>query len=524
MKILLKITIVCFILYSFQSCKKDDTEETDEIVVQDPEVSDVDRITSISTALNSTTYAPLTAMLSIETSEAVGVEVTVIGQKGSASSITKRFDESGMSFELQVLGLYADYENKLEVKLLDSSGTILQTEEITIQTEPLLTDLPAITIDVPSSSATSEFNFVNYFGFNENARPQRPFIFDQFGDIRWYLDFSEHPELSALFFDNGMTRLNNGNLLFGNGDTSSIYEIDMVGNIINTWPLQGNGFHHHVIEKPNGNLLVTIDDASKSTIEDVVIELDRTTGEFLTTWDLNNSLDNNRRAWPTDLADLEVDWFHGNALEYSVIDDEIIVSGRTQGIVKLNNQNEISYILAPHKDWNTSGTGVDLTQFLLTPLDANGEEITDADVLLGNTNHPDFEWAWYQHSPILMPNGNLMVFDNGDNRNYTNAGPYSRAVEYKIDEVNKTIQQVWSYGKERGEETYARIVSKVTYVAENNSVLFTPGSSSINGVALGKAVEVDYDTKEVIFEATIVAPNPTFIINFHNVLRMPLYN
>ena len=310
--------------------------------------------------------------------------------------------------------------------------------------------MPQITINVPSTSSDLEFNLVNYFGFNANFRPQRPFIFDQFGDIRWYLDFTSSPEFSDLFFDNGMTQLRNGNLLFGNASTRRIYEIDLFGRVIDSWSLQGNDFHHHVIEKPDGNLLVTITDPTKTTVEDVIIEIDRGNAQFANTWDLNNSLDNSRRAWPTDLADLNFDWFHANAIEYSAEDDEIIVSGRTQGVVKLNAQNEVSYILAPHREWNTSGEGTDLTQFLLTPLDANDQPITDMDVLDGVSNHPDFEWSWYQHSPILMPNGNLMIFDNGDNRNYTNAGPYSRAVEYEIDEENKTIKQVWSYGKERG--------------------------------------------------------------------------
>ena len=184
----------------------------------------------------------------------------------------------------------------------------------------------------------------------------------------------------------------------------------------------------------------------------------------------------------------------------------------------------MAYILAPHREWGTSGGGTDLTQFLLTPLDANNTPITDMDVLDGISNHPDFEWSWYQHSPILMPNGNLMVFDNGDNRNYTGAGPYSRAVEYEIDETNKTIKQVWQYGKERGAETYSRIVSKVSYVADNNSILFTPGAATDGGTPGGKIVEVDYNSKSVLFEATIMPPNTVFNISFHNVLRINLYD
>ncbi len=508
----------CFIIISLVSCSEDGNSEDPSPNVE----SDI--IESVNVALNTSGYAPLTAVISLETSVTVSVEVSVLGKNGNASTVTKRFEETGTDFDLEILGLYADYENQLEMKLFDAFGNLLETQTLAVETAPLIADMPQITIDVPSGTTVPEFNFVNYFGFSQNSRPQRAFMFDQFGDIRWFLDFTFHPTFSNLFYDNGMTRLQNGNLLFGDGSTGTVYEVDLLGRTVDSWSLQGNGFHHHVIEKPNGNLLVTINDASKTTVEDVVVEIDRTTGEFVNTWDLNNSLDNTRRAWPTDLADLSIDWFHANAIEHSADDDEIIVSGRTQGIVKLNAQNEVSYILAPHREWDTSGNGTTLSQFLLTPLDANDQAITDTDVLDGTLNHPDFEWSWYQHSPIVLPNGNLMVFDNGDNRNYSNFGPYSRAVEYEIDEVNKTIKQVWQYGKERGEETYSRIVSKVSYVQENNSILFTPGASASGGVPSGKVVEVDYETKNVIFEATIVPPNAFFIISFHNVLRMELYD
>ena len=505
------------VLVGFYACSDDETPETPETPgpFQESEV-----VAAIGVQLNPTGYAPLTAQVSLQTNQEVTVEVVVVGKNGNASNIVQRFEELDNDFELDIVGLYPDYENELAFTFFDTSGQVLETESIPVQTARAINDMPGITIDQPSNTSELQLNLVNYFGFNRNFRPQRPFIFDQFGDIRWYLDFSLHPILFDLFYDNGMTPLQNGNLLFGDGRTQSIYEVDFLGRIINSWDLQGNGFHHHVIEKPDGNLLVTINDATKPTVEDVIIEIDRSSGQFTTVWDLNESLDNSRRAWPTDLADLNVDWFHANSIEYSAQDDEIIVSGRTQGIVKLNKENEVSYILAPHREWGTAGNGADLSQFLLTPLDAQGQEITDPDVLDGRVNHPDFEWSWYQHSPILMPNGSLMVFDNGDNRNYINFGPYSRAVEYKIDEENKTIQQVWSYGKERGEETYSRIVSKVSYVPDNNSVLFTPGSSVSSGVPSGKVVEVDYDTEQVIFEATIIPPNTVFNISFHNVLRI----
>ncbi|MEM1259748.1 MAG: aryl-sulfate sulfotransferase, partial [Bacteroidota bacterium] len=311
----LKLLALFFFGMVIYSCSDDEgpNRETGGPIIES------NRIESFSVQLNPTGYAPLTALLRLETTNSVSVELSVIGRNGNASSITKRSDGTGTVFDLEILGLYADYDNQVEINLLDRSGNILETQTIGIQTGPLLAEMPRITINVPSNADTPILNFVNYFGFVDinDFRPQRPFIFDQFGDIRWYLDFSSHPILFDLFYDNGMTRLQNGNLLFGDERTGSIYEIDMLGRIADSWSLQGNGFHHHVIEKPDGNLLVTINDASKSTVEDVIIEIDRNSGQFTNTWDLNGSLDNSRRAWPTDLADLEVDWFHANAVEYS---------------------------------------------------------------------------------------------------------------------------------------------------------------------------------------------------------------
>ena len=473
---------------------------------------------------NPSGQAPLTAQLLIETKRAVSVKMRVIGKNGSASDVIQEFPEVGESLNLMVLGLYPNYENQVELTFYNTKGKEIGQELVQIQTDPLSTDFPDITIDVPATGdVMTGMNLVNYFGFDTEQRPNRPFIFDNFGDIRWYLDLTEHEVLYSSFLDNGLNVLKNGNFVFGDKLTDALYEVDRYGEILNTWELEGYGFHHHIIEKPNGNFIVTVDDFSKNTVEDVILELDRTTGDIVNTWDLNISLDNTRDAWDTDLTNIAEDWFHGNGLEYDESDNTIIVSGRTQGVVKLNESNEVVWIMAPHKGWSTAGNGTDLTQYLLQPLDAQNQPITNQQVLDGETNHADFEWNWYQHSPVLMPNGNIVLFDNGDNRNYSDVEKYSRAVEFKIDETNKTIQQVWDYGKTRGAACYSRIVSKVWYFENEDNVLFTPGAVQYNGDDYGKIIEVDRSTNEVQFEATIRPPNVLFIITFHNAARVDLY-
>jgi arylsulfate sulfotransferase len=213
-----------------------------------------------------------------------------------------------------------------------------------------------------------------------------------------------------------------------------------------------------------------------------------------------------------------------NAVIYDNSDNTIIVSGRTQGVVKLDENNKVVWILGNHKGWGVAGDGANLNNYLLQPLDSRNRPITNQSILDGDTNHPDFEWPWYQHAPLLMPNGHLMLFDNGGfNRNFSGSGNYSRAVEYDIDDKKKTVKQIWEYGKSRGTSTFAPIVSDVDFLKTPNHdhVIFSPGSVN-NSSIYGKVIELDYTTKNILFEATLTSPRSTRV-TFHRTERLNLY-
>ena len=387
-------------------------DSNDPMMVVEPKVIEpVDVVTTLTSTTNPTGYAPLTAEIHLTTSRPVQVEIFVPGQNTEAGDVRHRFEETGESFTLPVLGLYPTITNTVSLHLFEPNGALLEEVSHDIIASPLQPALPPVTVNTSiPNRMTPGMNLVNsYFGVDGKSLPHLPLMFDAEGAIRWYIDFSDHPSLSRLFYDTGLERLANGNLYFGDRTTDRIIEIDMLGRILNEWPLPGYGFHHDVIEMPNGNFLVTVNKNGLSTAQDHILEIDRTTGAPLQVWDLNQALDNQRRTW----ARNNRDWFHSNGIVYDETDDTIIVSGRTQGTVKLTRNNEVVWILAPHRDWMTAGNGADLNTYLLQPLDASGQPITDPDILDGSTNHPDFEWAWYQHAPELMPDGTLLLFDNG---------------------------------------------------------------------------------------------------------------
>ncbi|WP_299799773.1 aryl-sulfate sulfotransferase [uncultured Maribacter sp.] len=512
-----KLLFFAFLGLIFVACENDD--------VSSSEMEDFDSIDELvidlQTEVNPSGYAPLSATVSLKTEVPVSVSLRVIGKNGEDSDVIVDFPEIGNTLEIPVHGLYPDYENEVELSFHDSNNIVLSSQVVHITTPALISAMPQIEINTANrSQMAAGMTMVNYYGYDTEIHPFRPFIFDSYGDIRWYLNYKEHPFLNNLHFDNGPHRLANGNFYFGNNEPDAIYEVDLFGTIVNTWTMPGYIFHHEVLEKPNGNFIVLVDKQGANTIEDYIIEIDRSSNQIITIWDLNESLDNSR----TILTTNSEDWIHVNAVSYDANDDTIVISGRTQGVVKLNNANEVVWILAPHVGWQTAGNGADLSSFLLQPLDATGTAITSTSILDGSENHPDFEWNWYQHATKVLADGSLILFDNGDNRNFTGTGPYSRAVHYQIDETNGTVQQVWEYGKERGEETYSRIVSDVDYLAASDHILFSPGAILTGAQPFGKSIEIDMAGSVVLFEATIIPPRPfANQITFHRTERLLLY-
>ena len=504
-------TALLLLMILFNSCKKN------TIIPEEKQFI----ITNEQVMLNPNGDAPLTANIHLDTSVLTKISIIVKGKHGIESDLSNDFTDISTTHDVPVLGLYADSVNSVELIIKSIYGSEQVSKFYTIKTDPLPSGIfPDISIDTRKEGMlVPGMTLVNYFGFKDSPYPQHPFIFDAFGDIRWYLDLTNNPILKNLSYDVGMQRLQNGDLYFGDISSNTVNEIDFEGKLVDSWELPGYQFHHNVQEKPNGNFLVTVSKKGSSTIEDYIIEIDRNSKQIIRTWDLKASLQYSRQTLTTNLSD----WIHVNAVIYDPKDNTIIVSGRTQGLIKLDQDNHVVWIMSNHTGWNLSGNHEDLNNYLLQPLDKNNQPITDQNVLDGYINHPDFEWNWYQHAPTLMPNGHLMVFDNGgDNRNFSGTGQYSRAVEFEINTSDKTVKQIWEYGKNRGASTFSHIVSDVQFFNADDHVIFSPGA--INNIkSCGKVIEMDYATQNILFEATLVPPSAYSYITFHRTERLNLY-
>ena len=300
--------LLVFVNLVFTSCKDDRLEY------------------SITFESNPYVIAPLTAELNIETKLASGISVEIIGD----SPIKRSFDSISNSHVVPVLGLYPDRMNKVAVTMHYPDGDVVDT--VDIQTGPLPDVFPEIEINKADRSKMElglhacDIHFANHGKFRSI-----PFIFDDQGEVRWYLDLTAYGAMLAPF-----QRLSDGNLLMVS--RHQLHEFDMLGQVLSSSEIDKNyGMHHDVVEIPGNRLLICVGkrnagiqlgDELVISDSDFIMLYDRTSGTILKEWDMAKHLDVSR----DDLNFFRPgDWLHMNGLAFDELDGSIIVSGKNQG-------------------------------------------------------------------------------------------------------------------------------------------------------------------------------------------------
>ncbi|AYF88490.1 aryl sulfotransferase [Pseudomonas sp. DY-1] len=374
-------------------------------------------------------------------------------------------------------------------------------------------------------------------------------IADSNGDVRWYLDIEQIHDSGrrdGLGGTMGFQQTRDGKLIWGQGQTYSKY--DLLGRRVwqRALPDKFADFSHEIRETPNGTYLLRVgtsdyrrpDNKRVRSIRDHIIEVNEA-GDVLDFWDLNQILDPYRGELLETLGKAAIqlpegvqkqestaanellegdlpfgdtpgvgtgrNWAHVNAIDYDASDDSIIISARHQGVVKIGRNKEVKWILASPQGWPER-----LKAKVLTPVNAKGEALAEE----GGLYAEGFDWSWTQHTAWLTGKGTLSVFDNGWGRNFSPtklAGNYSRAVEYRIDEAKGTVEQLWEYGKERGDEWYSPVTSVVEYRADRDTqFIYSASVGFLTPEKLTTTVlnEVKYGTQDVQVELKVSSRQP----------------
>ena len=449
--------------------------------------------------LNPYGNSPLTALVMFETEDEVEVELTIKG-KDELSTFKHKFS-SAKEHYLPVYGLYADYENEVVISYLENGKEVSKT--LTIKTDKLPDD-----IALPTSVYADKENLVNDLYFFTPSSSGYTLAYDVNGDIRWYLTNYALWKIDRLA--NGHLLVSSERLIYSPYYMSGLYEMDLLGKIYVEYSLKG-GYHHDYYEMENGNLLVSSDDFNNEdgTVEDYIVELDRSSGDIVKTWDLKDILnmeDGKSENWTS------YDWFHNNSVWYDKNTNSITLSGRHQdAVINIDyDSGKLNWIVGDPTNWSS-----EYQEYFFTPV---GD---------------DFEWQWSQHAAMITPEGYLFLLDNGNNKSkikeeYVPASDsYTRAVMYKLDTENMTIEQVWQYGKERGSEFYSPYISDVDYIDKNHyiahsgGIVYVDGKNSNQPAGFSENTTLVSDTVEIINDKVVFEIKlPT---NNYRVEKMSLY-
>lgn len=501
-KIILLVIVACVlsILIYERIDMVQPVEETEDMLVHQENLekefttTEENTIDNPKIIVNPYEISPLTALILFETRDLTAPTVTIVGEDES-TTFTKTFTPN-KKHVLPIYGLYPDRNNEVIITLNGEDYTFH------IQTDPLPEDF-ALPTDVTADKKEldQELYFVTPSSQGYTA------AYDINGDVRWYLTENMIWDVQRLRNENIM--LSSNRLINPPYYTTGLVEMDLTGKIYYEYVLPG-GYHHDVYELENGNLLVASNDFESGTVEDYIVEIERDTGNIVKRIDLKEILpmDEGKNLMATDY-----DWFHNNSVWYDSNTNSITLSGRHQdAVVNIDyNSLEINWIVGSHDGWSE-----EYQKYFLDPI---GD---------------DFEWQWAQHAAMILPNGDLFLFDNGNNRSKTEedsvkaSDNYSRGVIYHINTIDKTIEQVWEYGKDRGSEFYSPYISDVDYLEEDHYLIHSGGINTVDGepgnepaglenVDSMNSITTEVKNDEVIFEMNL----PT---NLYRAEKMDLYS
>jgi len=356
-----------------------------------------------------------------------------------------------------VAGMRASTTYHMRSQVQCTGAAVFTTPDLTFTTGPLPSlPFPPLTVSRPSPSTNSPEN--PGIELIDVTTANTPALFtDRDGNPIWYYDVGQgnYPYTFKL--------LPNGHMILSitlPGFDSILKEADLAGNTIRQMDIatlgqkvQAAGFdfvptayHHDVLPLDNGHVIVLTYFAKNFTdlpgypgttavVGDALVDLDQNWNPVWA-W---NSFDHQDSVFNVNrhLNGLP-DWTHSNALVYTPVDGNLLLSMRHQSwVLKIDYNNgtgagDIIWKLGYEGDFSLTQGGVP-------------------------TNDPSL-WFSFQHFPSLISQTgaqtNLTVWDNGDFRVLDSsgatcgkapsfAGCYSRATVFQLDESARVADLMW---------------------------------------------------------------------------------
>lgn len=383
--------------------------------------------------LNPYKLSPLTALVIFQTEKEQTVEVSVNNSKMTTM-------ESTTKHAIPIYGMYADYENIIELKLNDGTAKQLTIKTDKYEGEEVI--LEQTSNEVVNNLYLLSPNFVN------NC------IIDGKGNVVWYLKGDYAGDIEYL--DNGHFYISDPHQ-GRNGvkiNYSSFVEMDYLGKIHKQWVIE-YGLHHELVQLSDNKMIALGASDSSNFFDSYICMIDLETGKTLKYIDLYELL-HNIDAKLIESLGTSFDLVN-NSVDYNEQTGDMLISLRgLNSLMKLNfNTSEIKWIFGDKEFW-----GENFAKYML--------KIQDDTRILGG-----------QHSAFYTSDGLIAVHNNDiDQFDLTNANlshyldRYTSCDFYKVDEENMTIETVWQYTANK--ELFSNVAGHIELL-ENGHKLITYG-------------------------------------------------
>ena len=392
---------------------------------------------------------------------AAGETVTVTLNEGIKTLSNKKLAGESYSFSITPLEepIKLDPVERLGLGLT-SDGLVTPNSQMNKTTlDPIPQDFPVVTLGTSDNPSPGNI-FLTNFGQNDTIGFYISMV-DNNGNPVKYKKIEPNPAFDFKVQPNGLLSYADVKEFFGGHGTCQYKILDTSFAVVDSFQC-GNGYDaelHGFQLLPNGHGLLFAYDPQPYDMSKVVPGGDPNaivTGGIIQEIDANKNVVFQWRTWDyipitdsyADLTRNAIDYVHINAVEGDD-DGNILFIGRTiSAVTKINRSTgEIM--------WQLGGKNNEF-QFI--------NENPD--------NAPEYFVG--PHDIRRIANGNITLFDNGDRHN----PPYSRAVEYNLDEEAKTATLVWEYRHDPDVYTFA--MGSVQRLANGNTLIGW-GSASTNG-------------------------------------------
>jgi hypothetical protein len=326
------------------------------------------------------------------------------------------------------------YEMTVQSLIEETAGAMTS---LSFRTDSLPADLAAVRLTARGTSTAPLFLL-------ELREPYYCAIADADGEIVWY-----YPAECQ-----GATRRTNGNFVLVSPAAGFVYDVGIDGRLQHSLQRGGSlyGFHHDAAGTAHNTILVltldTLPIADTLWHGEAVWEWDPEAGTTTWRWAAHDvwspATDRGPRSQPTD-------WLHANSIH---------IGPRGNLLISMHFMDQVASIAPDFQsiEWRLGGP--------------NATKVPTAAARFSG-----------QHTAAELPNGNVLMFDNGFDR--ADGSRFSRALELGLDADSAYV--VWEYRS----EIYASFISSARRLDNGNTVIgYGPGAGQLNSSGPVAAREV----------------------------------